>query len=216
MPALASQRKTLSIYDQLELIDDVRVKKLKVAVAAKMYGIGYWTAAKILKKEDDLRYCMQMNGNTNRKQKRQSVHKDFNEAHTQWFTQTCAHGATVTNHVIGHGADFDEFISFDDRTHFYGELTDTDITRGIKSDDQDFDEDDDSESVSSEVSESDKPVSNSLAALNVLEILTAYFEAKSSNPDDVLKMIYGLYESVHRVKKEISVESKLTDFLRKK
>ena len=34
----------------------------------------------------------------------------------------------------------------------------TDITRGIKSDDQDFDEDDDAESVSSEVSESNKPV----------------------------------------------------------
>ena len=79
--------------------------------------------------------------------------------------------------------DFDEFISFDDRTQCYGELTDTDITRGIKSDDQDFDEDDDAESVSSEVSESDKPVPNSLAVLNALETLTAYFEAKSSNPD---------------------------------
>ena len=65
--------------------------------------------------------------------------------------------------------DFDEFISFDDRTQCYGELTDTDITRGIKSGDQDFDKDDDAESVSSEVSESDKPVPNSLAALNALE-----------------------------------------------
>ena len=69
--------------------------------------------------------------------------------------------------------DFDKFISFDDCTHCYGELTDTDITRGIKSDDQDFDEDDDAESVSSEVSESDKPVPNSLAALNTLETLIA-------------------------------------------
>ncbi|CAE1257190.1 unnamed protein product [Acanthosepion pharaonis] len=43
---------------------------------------------------------MQMNGNTNRKRKRQSVHKDVNEALTQWFTQACAHGATVTDHVI--------------------------------------------------------------------------------------------------------------------
>ncbi|CAE1168242.1 unnamed protein product [Acanthosepion pharaonis] len=43
--------------------------------------------------------------------------------------------------------DFDEFISFDDRTQCYGELTDTDITRGIKSDDQDFDEDDDAKSI---------------------------------------------------------------------
>ena len=33
-----------------------------------------------------------------------------------------------------------------------------DITLGMKSDDQDFDENDDAESVSSEVSESDKPV----------------------------------------------------------
>ncbi|CAE1327461.1 unnamed protein product [Acanthosepion pharaonis] len=245
-----------------------------------------------------------MNGKTNRKRKRQSVHKDVNEALTQWFTQACAHGATVTDHVIRqkasqlavnlevdfepsngwlmrwkqannvsfkifHGSvnewvtnvlpqlfrgydpkdvwncdetgifykampsgslrfaggeqsngtkvpkdrltnmdgsekqavvvgksakprqtDFDEFISFDDRTQCYGELTDTDITRGIKSDDQDFDEDDDdAESVSSEVSESDKPVPNSLAALNALETLTAYFEAKSSNPDGALKMI---------------------------
>lgn len=112
--------------------------------------------------------------------------------------------------------DFDEFISFDDRTQCYGELTDTDITRGIKSDDQDFDEDDDAESVSSEVSESDKPVPNSLAALNALETLTAYFEAKSSNPDGALKMIYGLYESVHDVNKEISVQSKMTDFFKKK
>ncbi|CAE1286252.1 unnamed protein product [Acanthosepion pharaonis] len=46
------------------------------------------------------RSCMQMNGNTNRKRKRQSVHKDVNEALTQWFTQACAHGATVTDHVI--------------------------------------------------------------------------------------------------------------------
>ena len=106
--------------------------------------------------------------------------------------------------------DFDEFISFDDRTQYYGELTDTDITRGIKSDDQDFDEDDDAESVSSEVSESDKPVPNSLVALNALETLTAYFEAKSSNPDGALKMIYWLYESVHDVNKEISVQSKIT------
>ncbi|CAE1275072.1 unnamed protein product [Acanthosepion pharaonis] len=90
--------------------------------------------------------------------------------------------------------DFDEFISFDDRM-LYGELTDTDITRGIKSDDQDFDEDDDAESVSSEVSESDKPSPNSLAALNALETLTDYFEAKSSNPDGALKM----YESVYDV-----------------
>ncbi|CAE1270261.1 unnamed protein product [Acanthosepion pharaonis] len=60
-------------------------------------------------------------------------------------------------------------LSNDDRTQCYGELTDTDITRGIKSDDQDFDEDDHAESVSSEVSESDKPVPNSLAALNALE-----------------------------------------------
>ena len=65
-----------------------------------------------------------------------------------------------------------------------------DITRGIKSDDHDFDEDDDAESVSSEVSESDKPVPNSLAALNTLETLTANFEAKSSNPDGALKMIF--------------------------
>ena len=64
MSASASQRKTLSIYDQLELIDDVKVKKLKLAAAAKKYEIGYSTAAKILKKEDDLRSCMQMNGNT--------------------------------------------------------------------------------------------------------------------------------------------------------
>ena len=112
--------------------------------------------------------------------------------------------------------DFDEFISFDDRTQCYGELTDTDTTRGIKSDDQDFDEDDDAESVSSEVSESDKPVPNSLAALNALETLTEYFEAKSSNPDGVLKMIYGLYESVHDVNKEISLQSKMTDFFKKK
>ena len=76
----------------------------------------------------------------------------------------------------------------------------------IKSDDQDFDEDDDAESVSSEVSESDKPVPNSLAALNALETLTAYFEAKSSNPDGASKMIYGLYESVHDDNKEISVQ----------
>ena len=75
--------------------------------------------------------------------------------------------------------DFDEFISFDDRTQCYGELTATDITRAIKSDDQDFDDDDDAESVSSEVSESDKPMPNSLAALNALETLTASFEAKS-------------------------------------
>ncbi|CAE1300238.1 unnamed protein product [Acanthosepion pharaonis] len=100
MSASASQRKTLSISEQLELIDDVKVKKLKLAAAAKKYGIGYSTAAKILKKEDDLRSCMQMNGNTNRKRKRQSVHKDVNEALTQWFTQACAQGATVTNHVI--------------------------------------------------------------------------------------------------------------------
>ena len=83
MSASASQRKTLSIYDQLELIDDVKVKKLKLAAAAKKYGIGYSTAAKILKKEDDLRSCMQINGNTNRKRKRQSVQKDVNEALTQ-------------------------------------------------------------------------------------------------------------------------------------
>ena len=75
---LASQRKTLSIYDQLELIDDVKVKKLKLATAAKKDGIGHSTAAKILKKEDVLRSCMQLNGNTNRKRKRQSVHKDVN------------------------------------------------------------------------------------------------------------------------------------------
>ena len=91
MSASASQRKTLNIYDQLELIDVVKVKKLKLAAAAKKYGIGYSTAAKILKKEDDLRSCMQMNGNTNRKRKRQSVHKDVNEALT--------HGATLTDHV---------------------------------------------------------------------------------------------------------------------
>ncbi|CAE1170047.1 unnamed protein product [Acanthosepion pharaonis] len=96
----ASQRKTLSISEQLELIDDVKVKKLKLAAAAKKYRIGYSTAAKILKKEDDLRSCMQMNRNTNRKRKRQSVHKDFNEVLTQWFTQACAHGATATDHVI--------------------------------------------------------------------------------------------------------------------
>ncbi|CAE1156604.1 unnamed protein product [Acanthosepion pharaonis] len=96
----ASQRKTLSISEQLELIDDVKVKKLKLAAAAKKYGIGYSTAAKILKKEDDLRSCMQMNGNTNRKRKRQSVHKDVNEALTQWFTQACAHGATVVNEAL--------------------------------------------------------------------------------------------------------------------
>ena len=100
MSASASQRKTLSIYDQLELIDDVKVKKLKLDAAAKKYGIDYSTAAKILKKEDDHRSCIQMNGKTNRKRKRQSVHKDVNEALTQWFTQTCAHGATVTDHVI--------------------------------------------------------------------------------------------------------------------
>ena len=111
---------------------------------------------------------------------------------------------------------FDKFISFDDRTQCYGELTDTDITRGIKSDDQDFDEDDDAESVSSEVSESDKPEPNSLAALNALETLTSYFEAKSSNPDGALKMIYGLYKSVHDVNKEISVQSKMIDFFKKK
>ena len=92
----------------------------------------------------------------------------------------------------------------------------TDITRGIKSDDQDFDEDYDAESVSSEVSESDKPVPNSLAALNVLETLTAYFEAKSSNPDGALEMIYRLYESVHDVNKEISVQSKMTDFFKER
>ena len=103
--------------------------------------------------------------------------------------------------------DFDEFIRFDDHTQCYGELTDTDITRGIKSDDQDFDEDDDAES--------DKPVPNSLAALNALETLTAYFEAKSNNPDGALKMIYGLYESVHDVNKEISVQSKMTDVFKK-
>ncbi|CAE1297248.1 unnamed protein product [Acanthosepion pharaonis] len=96
MSASASQRKTLSISEQLELIDDVKVKKLKLAAAAKKYGIGYSTAAKILKKEA----CMQMNGNTNRKRKRQSVHKNVNEALTQWFTQACAHGTTVTDHVI--------------------------------------------------------------------------------------------------------------------
>ena len=112
--------------------------------------------------------------------------------------------------------DFDKFISFDDRTQCYGELTDTDISRGIKSDDQDFDEDDDAESVSSEVSERDKPVSNSLAALNTLETLTAYFEAKSSNPDGALKMIYGLYESVHDVSQKIFVQSKMTDIFKKK
>ena len=66
----------------------------------KKYGIGYSKAAKILKKEDDLRSCMQTNGNANRKRKRQSVHKDVNESLTQWFTQACAHGATVTDHVI--------------------------------------------------------------------------------------------------------------------
>ncbi len=112
--------------------------------------------------------------------------------------------------------DFNEFISFDNRTQCYGELTDTDISRGIKSDDQDFDEDDDAESVSSEVSERDKPVSNSLAALNTLETLTAYFEAKSSNPDGALKMIYGLYESVHDVSQKIFVQSKMTDIFKKK
>ena len=80
--------------------------------------------------------------------------------------------------------DFDEFFSFDDRTQCYGELTDTDITHGLKSEDQDFDEDDDAESESSEVSESDKPVPNSLAALNALETLAA----KSSNPDGALKI----------------------------
>ena len=95
-------------------------------------------------------------------------------------------------------------------------IENTDITRGIKSDDQDFDEDDDAESVSSEVSESDKPVPNSLPALNALETLTAYFEAKSSNPDGALKMIYGLYESVHDVNKEIPVQSKITDIFKKK
>ena len=87
--------------------------------------------------------------------------------------------------------DFDEFISFNDCTQCYGELTDTDITHGIKLDDQDFDEDDDAESISSEVSESDKPAPNSLAALNALETLTAYLEAKSTNPDGALKMIYA-------------------------
>ena len=60
--------------------------------------------------------------------------------------------------------------------------------------------------LSSEVSESDKPVPNSLAALNALETLTANFEAKSSNPDSALKMIYGLYENIHDVNKEISVQ----------
>ena len=80
---------------------------------------------------------------------------------------------------------------------------------------QDFDEDDDAKSVSSEVSESDKPVPNSLVALNALETLTAYFEAKSSNPDGALKMIYGLYKSVHDVNKEISVQSKMTDVFKK-
>ena len=57
---------------------------------------------------------------------------------------------------------------------------------------------------------------NSLAALNALETLTVYFKAKSSNPDGALKMIYGLYESVHDVNKEISVQSKMTDFFKKK
>ena len=85
--------------------------------------------------------------------------------------------------------DFDKFISFDDHTQCYGDLTDTDITHSIKLDDQDFDEDDDAESVSSEVSESDKPVPNSLVALNALETLTAYFEAKSSNPDGAYKIL---------------------------
>ena len=85
MSASASQRKTLSIYNQLELIDDVKVKKLKLAAAAKKYGIGYSTAAKIIKKEDDLRSYMQINGNTNRRQKRQSVHKNVNETLTQWY-----------------------------------------------------------------------------------------------------------------------------------
>ncbi len=36
----ASQQKSLSIYDQLELIDDVQEKKLKLAAAAKTHGIG--------------------------------------------------------------------------------------------------------------------------------------------------------------------------------
>lgn len=106
--------------------------------------------------------------------------------------------------------DFDKFISFDNSTH-YGELTDTDIIRGIKSDDQDFDKDD-AESVNSEVSETDKPVPNSRAALNALLTLTAYFEVKSSNPDGALKMIYGLYESVYDVNREISLQSKMADF----
>ena len=74
MSASVSQWKTLSIYDQLEHIDSVKVKKLKLAAAAKKYGIGYSTAAKILKKEDDLRSGMQMNRNTNRKRKCQSMH----------------------------------------------------------------------------------------------------------------------------------------------
>ena len=58
-----------------------------------------------------------------------------------------------------------------------------DIARGTKPDDQDFDKDDDAERVSSEVSERDERVPNSLAALNEPETLTAYFEAKSSKPD---------------------------------
>lgn len=85
MSALVPQQKTQSISEQLELINNVKVKKLKLVSAAEKYGIGYSTAAKILKK-DDLRSCMQMNRNTNRKHKWQSVHKDVNEALTQWFT----------------------------------------------------------------------------------------------------------------------------------
>ena len=74
--------------------------------------------------------------------------------------------------------DFDEFISFDNHTQCYGELIDTDITCGIKSDNQDFDEDDDAESISSEVSESDKPVPSSLTVLNALETLDSLLWSK--------------------------------------
>ena len=63
-----------------------------------------------------------------------------------------------------------EKMDCDDRTQCYRELTDTDITRGIKLDDQDFN--DDAESVSSEVSKSDKPVPKSLATLNAPTLAT--------------------------------------------
>ena len=230
MSASASQRKTLSIYDQLELIDDVKVKKLKLATATKKYGIGYSTAAidatppvplsEVAKQRTVLK-AMHMMKRALFMVKPSTSQNCFKKAGFVIESQAEVEEILDENDQVSpppgmEQTYFDEFISFDDRTQSYGELTDTDITRGIKSDDQDFDGDDDVESVSSEVSESDKPAPNSLAALNALETLTACFEAKSSNPDGTLKIIYGLYESVHDVSKEISEHSKMTDFFKKK